>query len=161
VVFDASVVRGLAYYTGVVFEAFDAGGTLRAICGGGRYDGLIETLGGPSIPAVGLGFGDVVVLELLADKRLIPELRRALDDVVYAFGEDERPAAIAVAERLRREGRAVELILGSPKLKRVMADADRSGARQVWLLGPDEVGRGVAKVRDLSSGEEREEPLSG
>jgi len=159
VVFDASVVRGLAYYTGVVFEAFDAGGTLRAICGGGRYDGLIETLGGPSIPAVGLGFGDVVILELLADKGLLPELRRVLDDVVYAFGEDQRPAAVAVADRLRREGRAVELILGSPKLKRVMSDADRSGARQVWLLGPDEVGRGVAKVRDLASGEEHEETL--
>jgi histidyl-tRNA synthetase len=159
VVFDASVVRGLAYYTGVVFEAFDAGGTLRAICGGGRYDGLIETLGGPSIPAVGLGFGDVVILELLADKGLVPELRRSLDDVVYAFGEDERLAAITVADRLRREGRAVELVLGSPKLKRVMVDADRSGARQIWLLGPDEVGRGVAKVRDLGSGEEREEPL--
>jgi histidyl-tRNA synthetase len=157
--FDASVVRGLAYYTGVVFEAFDTGGTLRAICGGGRYDGLTETLGGPRIPAVGLGFGDVVILELLADKGSIPELRRALDDVVYAFSEVERPAAIEVANRLRREGRAVELILGSPKLKRVMADADRSGARQVWLLGPDEVGRGVAKIRDLVSGEEREEPL--
>ncbi|MBW2274844.1 MAG: histidine--tRNA ligase [Deltaproteobacteria bacterium] len=161
VLFDASVVRGLAYYTGVVFEAFDTGGTLRAICGGGRYDGLIETLGGPAIPAVGLGFGDVVILELLADKGLTPKLRRELDDVVYPFGENERPAAIAVTDRLRREGRAVELILGSPKLKRVMADSDRSGARQVWLLGPDEVGRGVAKVRDLGSGEEREEPLPG
>ena len=59
--FDASVVRGLAYYTGVVFEAFDAKGALRAICGGGRYDRLLETLGGPSIPAVGFGFGDAVI----------------------------------------------------------------------------------------------------
>ena len=74
--FDASVVRGLAYYTGVVFEAFDAGGTLRAIAGGGRYDRLAETLGGKPVPAVGFGFGDAVIGELLEDEKLWPELRR-------------------------------------------------------------------------------------
>jgi histidyl-tRNA synthetase len=157
--FDASVVRGLAYYTGVVFEVFDAAGTLRAICGGGRYDHLLEVMGGPSIPAVGFGFGDVVLTELLADKGLLPELPRELDDVVYAFGEDERPAAIAVATRLRRQGRKVELVLGRPKLKRVMGDADRSGARRVYLLGPDEVSRGLVKVRDLATGEQRDEKI--
>ena len=159
VVFDASVVRGLAYYTGIVFEAFDAGGTLRAVCGGGRYDRLLETLGGPSIPAVGFALGDVVLMELLADKGLLPELPRDIDDVVYAFGEDERPAAIAVATRLRRRGRRVELVLGQPRLKRVMADADRSGASCIYLLGPDEVGRGLVKVRDLATGEQRDEPI--
>jgi histidyl-tRNA synthetase len=161
VVFDASVVRGLAYYTGVVFEAFDTGGELRSICGGGRYDRLLETLGGPAMPAVGFGMGDVVLMELLADKKLVPALGREVDDVVYAFGDDERGAAIAVAERLRREGRKVELTLGSTKLKRVMADADRSNAGRVWLLGPDEVARGVATVRDLASGEQTEEPIAG
>jgi histidyl-tRNA synthetase len=159
VLFDASVVRGLAYYTGIVFEAFDAAGTLRAVCGGGRYDHLLETLGGPSIPAVGFGFGDVVLTELLADNDLLPELPRELDDVVYAFGEDQRPAAIAVATRLRHQGRKVELVLGRPKLKRVMGDADRSGAQRVYLLGPDEVDRGLVKVRDLATGEQRDEPI--
>jgi histidyl-tRNA synthetase len=159
-VFDASVVRGLAYYTGVVFEAFDARGALRALCGGGRYDRLCETLGGPSIPAVGFGFGDAVIVELLADRQLLPDLPRTLDDVVYAFGDDQRRAAIAVATRLRREGRRVELVLGSPKLKRVLADADRNGAARVWLLGPEEIRRGVAKVKELASGEQREEPLA-
>ena len=161
VVFDASVVRGLAYYTGVVFEGFDSAGNLRAVCGGGRYDRLLETLGGPSIPAAGFGFGDVVILELLADRGRIPKLERALEDVVYAFGDAERAAAIKVAQRLRRAGRRVELVLGSPRLKKVMSDADRSGADRIWLLGPDEVGRGAARVRDLASGEEREEPLEG
>ncbi len=158
--FDASTVRGLAYYTGIVFEAFDSEGALRSICGGGRYDGLLETLGGPAMPAVGFGMGDVVLTELLGDKGLLPELSLAIDEVVFAFGEDERPAAIRLAERLRRDGRRVELVLGAPRLKRVMADADRSRAGQVWLIGPDEAARGVATVRDLATGEQREEKLT-
>jgi histidyl-tRNA synthetase len=158
--FDASVVRGLAYYTGVVFEAYDAGRKLRAICGGGRYDRLLETLGGPSIPAAGFGFGDVVVAELLADHGLVPELERGLDDVVCALGEAQRPAAIRVAQRLRESGRAVELVLGDARPKRVLADADKSGARRVLLVGPDEAARGVVKVRDLGTGAEHDEPLS-
>jgi len=160
-VFDASVVRGLAYYTGVVFEAFDSAGELRSICGGGRYDRLSETLGGPAIPAVGFGLGDAVIGELLSDQELWPPLPRPLDDVVYAFGEDERPHAIRVATRLRGEGRRVELVLGRARLKKVLGEADRAGAERLWLLGSEEVARGVAKVRDLGSGEERDEPLPG
>jgi histidyl-tRNA synthetase len=158
--FDASVVRGLAYYTGIVFEAYDAERKLRAVCGGGRYDRLLEALGGPSIPAVGFGFGDVVIAELLADHGLLPALPRELDDVVCALGEAQRAAAIRVAERLRAEGRAVELVLGESRPKRVLADADKAGARSVWLLGPDEAARGVVKVRDLATGTERDEPLN-
>jgi histidyl-tRNA synthetase len=159
VVFDASVVRGLAYYTGIVFEAFDRDATLRSLCGGGRYDGLTEKLGGKPIPAVGFGFGDIVIGELLEDKKLWPELPRPLDDIVFALGEEQRAAAVAVAGRLRAQERRVELVLGSPKLKRAMADADRAGAARIWLIGPDEVERGVARVKDLASGEEREEAL--
>jgi histidyl-tRNA synthetase len=157
--FDASVVRGLAYYTGVVFEAYDAERKLRAICGGGRYDRLLETLGGPKLPAVGFGFGDVVIGELLADHGLLPVLPRGLDDVVCALGEAQRAAAIRVAERLRALGHAVELVLGDTRPKRVFADADKSGTRSVWMLGPDEAARGVVKVRDLATGTEREEAL--
>jgi histidyl-tRNA synthetase len=161
VVFDASIVRGLAYYTGIVFEAFDAGRELRAICGGGRYDRLLETLGGPAVPAVGFGFGDVVIAELLADKGALPSPARALDAVVFGFGDAERPAAIRLATALRREGNSVELVLGSPKLKRVLADADRDGARRVFVIGPDELGRGQALVRDLETGEQAHHPLPG
>ncbi|MCH7868810.1 MAG: histidine--tRNA ligase [Myxococcales bacterium] len=160
IVFDASVVRGLAYYTGVVFEAFDSDGDLRSLCGGGRYDGLTTTLGGPSIPAVGFGFGDVVIAELLGDKGCMPDLPRVLDAVVYAFGDEQRSAAIGVANRLRAAGHRVELVLGSPKLKRVIADADRNGAKKLYLLGPDELERGVVKQRELGTGEEREEKIA-
>jgi histidyl-tRNA synthetase len=161
VVFDASVVRGLAYYTGVVFEAFDAAGKLRAICGGGRYDRLLETLGGSALPAVGFGFGDAVIVELLAERGLLPELRRELDAFVFAFGDAERGPALALATRLRAEGASVELALGGMRLKRALAEADRSGARRVYLVGPDEAARGVALVRDLASGEQAETPLPG
>jgi len=159
VVFDASVVRGLAYYTGIVFEAFDAAGELRAICGGGRYDRLLETLGGDPLPAAGFGFGDAVIVELLAARKLLPELRRELDALVFAFGDAERAAAIALATQLRAEGASVELALGGMRLKRALAEADRSGARRVYLVGPDEVTRGVAVVRELATGEQAEVAL--
>jgi histidyl-tRNA synthetase len=159
VVFDASIVRGLAYYTGVVFEAFDTGRELRAICGGGRYDQLLETLGGPATAAVGFGFGDVVINELLADRKRLPELSRAVDAVVYAFSDAERSAAVRVASALRAENRTVELILGESRLKRVLAEADRAGAREVHLLGPDELARGEVLIRDLATGEQRSAPI--
>jgi histidyl-tRNA synthetase len=157
--FDASVVRGLAYYTGVVFEAFDTGGRLRAIAGGGRYDRLAETLGGKPVPAVGFGFGDAVIGELLEDEGLWPPLARGIDDVVYAFGPDEKTAAIAVANRLRKDGRKVELCMGQSKLKRVLGDADKNGAQRVFMIGEDERANGIVKVKDLATQQEHEEPL--
>ncbi|MEE9609322.1 MAG: histidine--tRNA ligase [Myxococcota bacterium] len=159
VVFDASIVRGLAYYTGIVFEAFDAERKLRALCGGGRYDSLVQSLGGPAVPAVGFGFGDAVIAELLADKGLLPELPRALDAVVFALSAAERPAAVRVARALRQRDQAVELVLGESRLKRVLADADKSGARRVYVIGPDELARGEVLVRDLASGQQSSEPL--
>jgi histidyl-tRNA synthetase len=157
--FDASIVRGLAYYTGVVFEAFDSGRSLRSLCGGGRYDRLLETLGGPPLPAAGFGFGDVVIGELLAEKGLWPELPRQLDAVVFAFGEAERPAAIRLATALRAAGRSVELALRGAKLKRALADAARAGAREIYLVGAEELARGEVLIRDLASGEQRRAPL--
>ena len=164
VVFDASIVRGLAYYTGVVFEAFDAAGELRALCGGGRYDRLVESLGGKAVPAAGFGFGDAVVGELLLARDRLPSLGRPLDDVVIAIegsaGEAAlRRAAIRHAGALRRAGRGVELVLGVP-LKRALRNADRAGAARVHLIGPEELERGAAKVRDLATGEERDQPLA-
>jgi histidyl-tRNA synthetase len=166
VVFDASIVRGLAYYTGVVFEAFDAAGELRSLCGGGRYDRLVESLGGKPVPAAGFGFGDAVVLELLEARGLLPAPPRPLDDVVIVVGETAagggelplRLAAIRHAGALRRAGRGVELVLGVP-LKRALRNADRAGAARVHLVGPEELLRGAAKVRDLATGEERDQPL--
>jgi histidyl-tRNA synthetase len=108
---------------------------------------------------VGFGFGDAVIVELLADKGLLPKLDRSVDDLVFPFSRAQRSAATKLATRLRGEGRRVELVLGEVKLKRALTDADRGGARRIWLVGEDELARGVAKVRDLATGEERDEPL--
>ena len=99
--FDASIVRGLAYYTGSVFEAHDREGKFRAICGGGRYDNLLSTLGGKDLPATGFGFGDMVIMELLEEKNLIPELISGVDDIVLPLSQDLRDIAVRVAAALR------------------------------------------------------------
>ena len=156
--FDAGLVRGLAYYTGVVFEAFDRASELRAICGGGRYDRLLSTFGGRDIPACGFGFGDAVIVELLSEKGLLPELPRRFDDVVFPFNAELRPAAMEVADRLRKAGRSVDLVLEERRMKWAFRHAGNSGASRLVLVAPDEWERGLVKVRDLETGEEREVP---
>ena len=104
---DASVVRGLAYYTGPVFEAHDRAGELRAVCGGGRYDRLIGTLGGKDLPATGFGFGDMVVMELLRDKGLVPDIPHGAQDVVFGMGAGLRGAGGRIRHQVR--GRSADL----------------------------------------------------
>ncbi len=98
---DLTIVRGLAYYTDTVFELFDAKKSLRAICGGGRYDNLLEHLGGVALPAVGFGMGDVVLRELLKDKGLLPDYRPSVDVVVAAVTPEDQPYVLALAHELR------------------------------------------------------------
>ena len=100
-----------------------------------------------------------MIAELLTDLGCLPELPRELDAVVFAFGATEHPHAIRLARALRAEGLSVELALSGGRLKRALADADRAGARRIYLLGPDEVKRGVALLRDLGSGDQSEVPL--
>ena len=152
--FDASVVRGLAYYTGPVFEAHDRAGNLRAICGGGRYDKLIGTLGGNDLPATGFGFGDMVVMELLADKGLLPELSTGVSDVVFGMGTELRGAAMQVAAKLRSAGRTVDLVLEDKKMKWVFKHAERCGASRLVMVMPDEWAEGKVRIKDLDTGEE-------
>ena len=152
--FDASVVRGLAYYTGPVFEAHDRAGNLRAICGGGRYDKLIGTLGGNDLPATGFGFGDMVVMELLADKGLLPELSNGVGDVVFGMGSELRGAAMQVAAKLRSAGRTVDLVLEDKKMKWVFKHAERCGATRLVMVMPDEWAEGKVRIKDLDTGEE-------
>ncbi len=152
--FDASVVRGLAYYTGPVFEAHDRAGNLRAICGGGRYDKLIGTLGGNDLPATGFGFGDMVVMELLADKGLLPELSNGVADVVFSMGTELRGAAMQVAAKLRSAGRTVDLVLEDKKMKWVFKHAERCGATRLVMVMPDEWAEGKVRIKDLDTGEE-------
>ena len=158
--FDASIVRGLAYYTGPVFEAHDRTGNLRAICGGGRYDKLIGTLGGSDLPATGFGFGDMVVMELLVEKGLLPELESEIEDVVFGMGTELRGAAMQVAGALRTSGRSVDLVLEDKKIKWAIKHADKIGAERLVLLAPEEWSRKKIKIRDLKTGEESEISIS-
>ena len=152
--FDASVVRGLAYYTGPVFEAHDRAGELRAICGGGRYDKLIGTLGGKDLPATGFGFGDMVVMELLAEKGLVPDLTNGVSDVVFGMGAELRGAAMQVASALRANGRSVDLVLEDKRMKWVFKHAERCGASRLVMVMPDEWAAGKVRIKDLGTGEE-------
>ena len=158
--FDASIVRGLAYYTGSVFEAHDRTGDFRAICGGGRYDKLLSTLGGKDLPATGFGFGDMVIMELLAEKGLIPELVSDIDDIVIPLNSDLRNAAVMVAASLRNSGRTVDLVLEDKKMKWAFKHAERIGAARLVLLAPDEWSRKMVKIKDLDTGEESEISLN-
>ena len=154
--FDASIVRGLAYYTGSVFEAHDREGKFRAICGGGRYDNLLSTLGGKDLPATGFGFGDMVIMELLEEKNLIPELISGVDDLVLPLSQDLRDIAVRVAAALRLSDRTVDLVLEDKKMKWAFKHAERVGAKRLVLLAPDEWSRKMIKVKDLETGEEKE-----
>lgn len=157
--FDLSVVRGLAYYTGIVFELFDTRGELRAICGGGRYDGLLKQVSGTDLPALGFGMGDVVLRELLADRGLLPDPSPEIDYYLVAVAEEQRPATLRLAHRLRDAGRSVEYALRHQAVGKQFKNASASGARRTVVLGPDELAEGVAVVREMASGEEVRVPI--
>ena len=154
VAFDASVVRGLAYYTGPVFEAHDRAGKLRAICGGGRYDRLLSSLGGNDMPATGFGFGDMVIMELLNEKGLVPELPSGNQDIVIAIDDNLRSAAMSVATKLRASGRLVDLVLEDKRMKWAFRHAERTGAQRLVMIMPDEWAAGNVRIKELESGEE-------
>jgi histidyl-tRNA synthetase len=156
ILFDASVVRGLAYYTGVVFEAFDRKGVLRAIAGGGRYDKLLETFGGDPTPAVGFGFGDAVIVELLKERNILPSFEGSgFDTVVFAMSDDLYGVAVEVASKLRSEGQTVDLILEEKKAKWAFKYASRIEAKYVVIVASDEYENGEVTVKDMSLGEQK------
>ncbi|MDE2803815.1 MAG: histidine--tRNA ligase [Gemmatimonadota bacterium] len=150
--FDFTVVRGLAYYTGIVFELFDRAGELRAICGGGRYDRLLELVGGEPLPAVGFGMGDVVLAELLRDRELVPAEAPACDCWVVWVGDEGRALGMSVAHRLRASGHRVMYSLKSQGLGKQLKAANRAGAAYAVIIGPDEAASASATVRDLKTG---------
>jgi histidyl-tRNA synthetase len=158
--FDLSIVRGLAYYTGIVFELFDARGELRAICGGGRYDNLLAQVGGVSLPALGFGMGDVVLRELLSDRGLLPDARPVLDYYVIAVTPEQRAQVLALVHRLRDGGASVDYAFKTQGVGKQFKNASAVGARRTVVLGPDEVAEGVAVVKDMESGQESRVPLA-
>jgi histidyl-tRNA synthetase len=147
---DCSVVRGLSYYTGTVWELFDTAGAVpRAIAGGGRYDRLMEHLGGEPTPMVGFGFGDVVILLILEERGLLPTIERGVSDVVYPMSATEFVVANRIAAKLRADGKQVLVDYSCRRFKHVIKAAEDAGAQTLWILGGSEVTNGIVKQRNL------------
>eukprot|EP00667_Euglena_gracilis_P007803 EG_transcript_7879 len=156
VTFTPSVVRGLVYYTGIVFEGFDRKGG-RAIFGGGRYDELLTKFGSPQpIPCCGFGFGDCVIMDVLHDRKLLPPLPAAVQDIVIPWNESMRNEAVQVATKLRAAGRQVDIVLDARRVKNAFSYADRIGALRAIFVAPEEWKAGEVKVKDLRKTEGQE-----
>ena len=155
--FDPSIVRGLAYYTGLVFEAWDRVGEFRAVLGGGRYDNLLADVGGERMGAIGFAMGDVVIGLLLEQAGLKPELRasptRAL---VTVFAPDLLSASARIAAQLRAAGIDTELYPEPAKLDKQLKYANALGIPFAIIVGPDEAAAGKVMVKNLATGEQRQ-----
>lgn len=152
--YNPNIMRGLLYYTGTVFEAFDVtGGVRRSILGGGRYDNLLADVGGAPLPAVGFAMGDAVIGIVLQELGLVPALPTVPAAVlVTVFSPDLQPDSYALAANLRRAGLNVACFPEPAKLPKQFKYADRMGMRLVLVLGPDEAAAGKVTVKDLARG---------
>jgi len=150
---DMTIVRGLAYYTGIVFELFDARKELRAIAGGGRYDNLLD------LPALGFGMGDVVLGELLKERGVAPKASMELGAFLIAVGGDDMPWVLKLAHAMRERGIAVEYGLRHTGIRKQLELAAARGAPRAVIIGPEERQAGLAVVRDLNAGTEAKVPL--
>jgi histidyl-tRNA synthetase len=153
VAIDVTIVRGLAYYTGIVFELFDAQKTLRAIAGGGRYDGLLD------LPALGFGMGDVVLGELLKERGVAPKASIDLGAFLVAVGGEDMPTMLRLAHAMREKGIAVEYGLRHAGVRKQLELASARGAPRAVIIGPEERKAGLAVVRDLRAGTEARVPI--
>lgn len=155
---DLSIVRGLAYYTGVVFELFDVERSLRAICGGGRYDDLLSSVGGADLPAAGFGMGDVVLSELLRKRKAQPVHKARLDTFLVAVDAADVPTVLALAHELRDFGLGAEFALKEQSVAKQLKLAAARSARYAVIVGPDERAQGLVVLRDLDVGSEVKVP---
>ncbi len=156
VVFDPTVVRGLAYYTSTVFEAYSRSGDGRSIFGGGRYDHLIELFGGPATPAAGLAIGDQTLELLLKGAGRWPEGEPPLDTYVVVVDPSWTPEAIQVVQELRRTGVSADCDLLARSMSRQLKEAARRRSRRAVILGLQEASPGAVVERDLATGAQRE-----
>jgi histidyl-tRNA synthetase len=154
--FDPNIMRGLLYYTGTVFEAFETSGSLkRAILGGGRYDNLLADVGGNPLSGMGFAMGDVVIGIILRENRLLPEFPASPAPVlVTVFDESLLLKSYALASELRKEGLNVMVFPEVAKLPKQFKFADKMKMKAALVLGPDEEAKGQVMVKNLSSGEQ-------
>lgn len=153
--YDLGIVRGLAYYTGTVFEVHETTGVLRAMAGGGRYDKLVELFGGPPLHAVGFGMGDVVLAEVLKDKGLLPaDLSQKPDAFVLALTDAAGDALLGVVAQLRTAGLHTRFSYKTTRNPgKLLKEAASSGARYAVILD-DQVASRQCQVKNLAGGEQ-------
>ncbi len=153
--YDPRIVRGLDYYTGVVFEAKDTGEENRSILGGGHYDNLVEDVGGEPIPGVGFAMGDVVLPIVLEELGKLPELNlHPADVLVTVFDEELLEESLKVADELRGVGIRTEIFPEAVKLGKQFKYADRTDMHFVVVLGPEELDAGEVKIKDMRTGKQ-------
>ncbi|MQC26083.1 MAG: histidine--tRNA ligase [Chloroflexi bacterium] len=151
-----TIIRGLDYYTGTVFEAWDTAGDFRSIFGGGRYDDLVNAVGGDPVPAVGFAVGNVVLTLLLEKLGHVPALGSTPAPVyVTLFDADSLTASLTLASELRVAGLNVTSHLSPDKLQKQFKQADRLGAKIVVILGPEEAAQGQVSFKELAGGEQQ------
>jgi histidyl-tRNA synthetase len=158
--FDIGIVRGLAYYTGPVWEVHDRKGEVRAIFGGGRYDRLLGDMGGKAMPACGFGCGDVVLGILLGERGLRPEPERSAEYFVASASEANFPPVLQVVRHLRARNRPTQFDLKGGNLKRQMKKAADAGARFVVIVGSEFAASRRVTLRDMGSGDQRDVDLN-
>ena len=152
---DLSIVRGLAYYTGFVYEAFEASGTGRALAGGGRYDHLIKKLSGNTdMPATGFAIGDMTLSDCLESKKLLPTYILAPDLFLIGDAEEKR-SSLPIIAMCRKAGFSVSYSLKNAAFGKQFKDAGKSGARYGLILGEDERVKYEIKIKDFRSGQEK------
>jgi histidyl-tRNA synthetase len=159
--YDPRVIRGLDYYTGIVFEAYDKNREFRAILGGGHYGNLVGDVGGDPLPGVGFAMGDLVVQLVLEHFGLIPDLNTEAENIfVTVFDPQTQAESLRLASELRAAGFKVVTALGSDKLGKQLKFADRILAAKALVLGPDELAKGEVVVKDLRTHNQTSLPSS-
>ncbi|MBR4799686.1 MAG: histidine--tRNA ligase, partial [Clostridia bacterium] len=153
---DPMIVRGLDYYNGTVFEfTVDTIGAQSTVCGGGRYDTLLASIGGPELPAVGFGMGITRLIQAIKDENLLPPAKDGADIYIASMGEAAQEKAFSLAQELRALGFAADYDVCGRSLKAQMKYADKTGARNVLVLGDNELAAGSAELKDMRGGGKR------
>ena len=159
VTFDIGIVRGLAYYTGIVFELLDKKRSLRSIAGGGRYDRLVKLYGGPDTPATGFATGDVVLAEMMKKNNLIPKQQPRSTVYIVSINKDTPQHAVKIARKLRDNTISCEFALKATNVGKQMKLADAARAEIVLFVGGEEEREGKVKLRNMVSGDEEIIPI--
>lgn len=150
---DLSVVRGLAYYTGMVFEVYDKKKEMRSLFGGGRYDDLVESFGGEPTPAVGFGMGDVVLELMMKKEGVWPEEKTYIDYYIANIGDVDK-YVLSIARKLRDKKYRVSFDLADRNLSNQLKYADKINAKNVIFIGEKELKEGKIVIKNMKTGEQ-------